>query len=152
LSSSSNPLPRAVRVLLLLLAAWIAPLAFAVDSEPAFEDPLLQARYEQLNKELRCVQCLNQAIADSNAPIARDLRNMVKELIEQGRSDEEVRAEMRARYGEFVLYRPRFTAKTALLWLAPALLLLAAGWGLVRFVRARSTQPYDDGPDPELPR
>lgn len=147
------PLPvRSVRVLLFLLIACFSTASFAVDSEAAFQDPVLQERYEQLNKELRCVQCRNQAIADSNAPIARDLRNMVKELIEQGKSDEEIRAEMLARYGDFVLYRTRFTAKTALLWLAPLLLLLAGGYGLVRFIRGRSAQPYDDATDGDLPR
>jgi cytochrome c-type biogenesis protein CcmH len=137
----------AVRMLLVLLLACFSSASFAVDDEAAFQDPVLQERYEQLNKELRCVQCRNQAIADSNAPIARDLRNMVKELIEQGRTDDEIRAEMLARYGDFVLYRTRFTAKTALLWLAPALLLLAGGYGLVRFIRGRSTQPFDDAAD-----
>jgi cytochrome c-type biogenesis protein CcmH len=143
---------RAVRVLLVLLGISVSSASFAVDDEAAFQDPVLQERYEQLNKELRCVQCRNQAIADSNAPIARDLRNMVKELIEQGRTDDEIRAEMLARYGDFVLYRTRFTAKTALLWLAPALLLLAGGYGLVRFIRGRSTQPFDDAADGDLRR
>jgi cytochrome c-type biogenesis protein CcmH len=146
-----SPLP-AVRVLLLLLFACCTPVAHAVDSESAFQDPVLQERYEQLNKELRCVQCRNQAIADSNAPIARDLRNMVKELIEQGMSDEEIRAEMLARYGDFVLYRTRFTAKTALLWLAPVLLLLAGAYGLVRFIGGRANQPFDDAADGDLRR
>lgn len=147
-----SSLPRAARALVLLLLATCTPLALAVDSAPAFDDPVLQARYEALNKELRCVQCRNQAIADSNAPIARDLRKLVKEMIEQGLTDEQIRSEMLTRYGDFVLYRTRFTAKTALLWLAPALLLLAGGIGLYRFIRVRADQPIVDGPDGDLGR
>jgi cytochrome c-type biogenesis protein CcmH len=127
---------------LMVCAAWLAnaPLAMAIDRERAFEDPELQARYETLNRELRCLVCRSETIADSNADLAADLRRQVREMIAAGRTDQEIRDYMTQRYGEFVLYRPRLTATTLLLWTAPALLLLIGGFAAVRVIRARSAE------------
>ena len=84
--------------------------ALAIDTERAFDDPALQARYEHINRELRCLVCQNQTIADSNAPLAQDLRREVREMIAAGKTDDEIREFMIERYGDFVLYRPRMTA------------------------------------------
>ena len=99
---------------------------WAVIETYEFSDELLESRYRQLSAELRCPKCQNQNIADSNAPIAQDLRKLLYQQLEEGASDDEILDHMVARYGEFVRYRPSFSGATAILWLAP-LLLLAAG-------------------------
>ncbi len=98
--------------------------ALAIDTEAAFDDPVLQHRYESINRELRCLVCQNQTIADSNATRAQDLRREVRDMIAAGKTDDEIRDFMIERYGDFVLYRPRMTAQNFLLWSAPVLLLL----------------------------
>jgi cytochrome c-type biogenesis protein CcmH len=141
----------------LLLGALIAcagllvatPPAWAIDTQPAFADPALQHRYETLNRELRCLVCQNQPIADSNAGLAVDLRREVKEMIEAGRTDDEIRTFMTDRYGDFVLYNPPLTARTYLLWAAPVLLLAIALYAIFSIVRRRARQPIDI--DPEEP-
>ncbi len=105
-----------------------------------FNDSAEERRFHALVSELRCVMCQNQSLADSNALIARDLRREVLELIRQGRSDAEVKQFLVARYGEFVLYQPRMTGKTWLLWFGPAVLLLAGVVWVARVVRKRSTR------------
>ncbi len=111
-----------------------------------FRDRAEERRFHALVSELRCVMCQNQSLADSNAQIAHDLRREVFDLMRAGRSDAEIREFLVARYGEFVLYRPRFGGHTWLLWLAPALLLLAGGAVIVRILRVRGRQPIaDDG-------
>ena len=137
---------------LALLAALLVTFssgALAIDTERAFDDPQLQARYEQLNRELRCLVCQNQTIADSNAPLASDLRREVRDLISQGKSDEEIRDFLLDRYGDFVLYRPRMTGANFLLWAAPVLLLLVGLFAAVRVIRKRATEPDTDPGDPE---
>lgn len=109
------------RVLLLLMAPVAA---FAIDTA-TFDDPATEARYRSLLAEIRCLVCQNQSLADSNAPLAVDLRAEVRAQIARGATDEDVVQYLTARYGDFVLYKPRFTAVTAALWLAPLLLLLA---------------------------
>ncbi len=111
----------ALLVLALVLAAGPA---FAVIETYEFSSPELEQRYQLLSAELRCPKCQNQNIADSNAPIAQDLRKLLYQQLEAGAGDEEILDYMVARYGEFVRYRPRFDGATALLWLAPILLLL----------------------------
>jgi cytochrome c-type biogenesis protein CcmH len=123
--------------------------ALAIDTEPAFSDPALQHRYETLNRELRCLVCQNQPIADSNAGLAVDLRREVKAMIEAGKSDDEIRTFMTERYGDFVLYNPPLTARTYLLWAAPVLLLAIALYAIFSIVRRRARQPIDI--DPEEP-
>jgi cytochrome c-type biogenesis protein CcmH len=126
------------------LAALLAlGRAFAIDAEPGLHDAGAQARYEQLTHELRCLQCQNNTIADSEASIAADLRHQVRELILAGKSDAEIRAFLTQRYGDFVLYKPPLTTRTYLLWAAP-LLLLAIGVGTVAFVVVRrARRPFD---------
>ena len=120
--------------------------AHAVDPTE-LPDPALQARYLALTHELRCVQCQNEAIADSPAGIASDLRREVRDMLLAGKSDEDVRNFMLARYGDFVLFRPRFAPKTAWLWLAPGVLLAIGALVAWRIVRARSALvPFDDEP------
>jgi cytochrome c-type biogenesis protein CcmH len=114
--------------------------------------PELQARYEALTHELRCVQCQDEALADSPAGVAADLRREVRELLLAGKSDDDVRNFMLARYGDFVLFRPRFVLKNAWLWAAPEVLLVAGvlvAWRVVRqrarLVSADTEPPPDDG-------
>ena len=103
-----------------------------------FQSPAEEARFHKLVSELRCVMCQNQSLADSNAQIARDLRNEVLELMRRGKSDAQIKEFLVARYGEFVLYRPQVESKTWLLWFGPALVLLAGGLIVVGLVRRRS--------------
>jgi len=105
-----------------------------------FSSPDLERRYHVLSQELRCPKCQNQNIADSNAPIARDLRVVLYEQLEAGASDDEILAFMVARYGEFVRYRPGMDRNTVLLWAAPGLLLVLGALGLFIHLRQRSTE------------
>jgi cytochrome c-type biogenesis protein CcmH len=121
---------------LLLAALLAAPLA-AQEAAPAAADPVLEKRVTALAEELRCLVCQNQTLAESNAPLAEDLRNQLREKMREGKSDREVVDFLVERYGDFVLYRPPLKATTVLLWFGP-LLLLAAGFAvLLRRVRAR---------------
>ncbi len=124
--------------------ALLAHAAGAIDTEAAFPDPALQARYEHLTNELRCLVCQNQTIADSNASLAGDLRREVKEMIGRGDSDAQIKAFLTARYGDFVLYDPPLSARTMLLWAAPGLLVLLTVGIVVRTVIRRSRQPFED--------
>jgi cytochrome c-type biogenesis protein CcmH len=122
--------------------------ALAVDSAPAFPDPALQARYEALTHELRCLVCQNETIADSGATLAGDLRRELREQLSAGQSDAEVLKFMTDRYGAFVLYKPPFEQRTWLLWLGPALFLLIGAVVAVRIVLQRAklaaNQPDDE--------
>jgi len=123
----------------LMLAGAPAFAQVATDATPLrFADPVEEKRFHTLVSELRCVMCQNQSLADSNAQIAVDLRREVLELMRQGKSDEEIKDFLVARYGEFVLYRPQVESKTWLLWFGPALVLLAGGIVVVGAVRRRS--------------
>ncbi len=112
--------------------------ALALIETYEFSKPELEARYQQLSEELRCPKCQNQNIADSNAPIAQDLRKLLHQQLEQGESDEEILDHMVARYGDFVRYRPRFGGAAAALWLAPVLLLLTAIMLVLLTLRSRA--------------
>ena len=115
---------RSGRLLALLLCLCVlTPGVHAVIETYEFSSPDLEQRYHMLSQELRCPKCQNQNIADSNAPIARDLRVVLVEQLEAGQSDEQILAFMVARYGEFVRYRPTVDRNTALLWWAPGLLM-----------------------------
>ena len=107
-----------------------------------------EARVKALAEELRCLVCQNQTIADSNAPLALDLRNQIRGQIAEGRSDDQIRGYMVDRYGDFVLYRPPFKATTALLWLGPPLLILAGGFVFWRVVRRKRAQAASAAPVP----
>ena len=127
---------------LALLALLLALSASAVEPR-AFPSPELAERYRALVDEIRCLVCQNQTIADSDANLARDLRDKVDEMLRAGHSDDEILAYMVARYGNFVRYRPPFDAATALLWLGPfALVGVALGWLVVR-VRKRALGPEE---------
>ena len=133
------------RIFALLAVSLVAFTASAIDSEQAFEDPEMQARYERLISEVRCVTCQNQTIKDSDAFIAADLRREIRRLMGEGKSDAEVTDFLVTRYGDFVLYRPRFSGKTMALWIAPFFLFLLGGFAIFRVVRHRMTMPIDEG-------
>ena len=115
----------------------------AIDTDIAFEDPELQARYEAIIDEVRCVQCQNQTIKDSNALIAMDLRREIRRLMGEGMTDAEVYGFLVARYGEFVLYRPRMSGISLVLWIAPAVFLFFGAIVVVRVLRKRTSMPID---------
>jgi cytochrome c-type biogenesis protein CcmH len=120
-------------VLYLAVAGWLA-------SAPAFADDALEARLKTLETQLRCLVCQNQTLAESNAPLAEDLRQEVRELAVAGKSDDDIRAYLVARYGDFVLYKPPMKSTTWLLWFGPFLLLAtgAIAWWVI--VRRRTAQ------------
>ncbi len=130
------------RFFLLSLVLFVGS-ASAVIETYEFDDDVLRERYQSLSAELRCPKCQNQNIADSNAPIAADLREQLYKQLHEGRSDREIVDYMVQRYGEFVLYRPRWSAVTFILWLAPVLLLAAAAWILSASLRRRT--PLESG-------
>jgi len=145
---------RTILAALVLMVAALAPVAAAEERSPidnrfdaSFDDPKLAARYEALNRELRCLVCQNQSIADSHAPLATDLRRQVHDMLERGATDAEIVGFMTARYGDYVMYRPPFSALTLLLWLGPFLLLGIAGALWWRAVQRRAALPDE----PELP-
>jgi cytochrome c-type biogenesis protein CcmH len=121
----------------------------AIDTDKAFDDPVLQARYEAIIEEVRCVQCQNQTIKDSNALIANDLRREIRRLLSEGNTDAEVYDFLVERYGEFVLYRPRMSGVSLLLWIAPAVFLLLGAIVVARVLRKRTSMPIDFDDDPE---
>ena len=125
-----------MRLFLAALLTAFASLAFAQAEEVAKPDAKVEARLKALAEELRCLVCQNQTIADSNAPLALDLRNQIRAQIAQGRTDDQIREYMVNRYGDFVLYRPPFKATTAVLWLGP-FLLIAGGLGIFLVVVKR---------------
>lgn len=115
--------------------------AMAVLPDEILSDPVLEERARNLSAQLRCMVCQNQSIDDSNAELARDLRVLVRERLVSGDSDQDVIAYVVSRYGEFVLLKPRFSARTVLLWGAPILLTLAGVTSLLVFARRRNTLP-----------
>ncbi|WP_175485526.1 cytochrome c-type biogenesis protein [Pseudoxanthomonas sp. GM95] len=140
-----------LRTLLLLLALCLPASALAQVSDPTpltFRDAAEETRFNALTHELRCVMCQNQSLADSNAQIAHDLRREILKLMQSGKTDDQIKAYLVERYGEFVLYRPQVERGTWLLWFGPALLLIGGAWIVVRVVRRRSAQAVpgaDDG-------
>lgn len=136
-----------VRWLLLALLLCLSPAVLAQpagDPSPLpYRDATEEARFHALAAELRCVQCQNQSLADSDAMIARDMRRQVLALMREGRDDGQIKAWLVERYGEFVLYRPRWHGAGLALWLLPGLVLLAGAAMLWRTVRRRP--PPGDG-------
>lgn len=141
----SVALKRLLLRLLLSLSVFALP-AWAVIETYEFDSPELQQRYFDLSAELRCPKCQNQNIADSNAPIAADLRAQLHQQLHAGKSDEQIAEYMVSRYGEFVLYRPRWNGHTALLWLAP-ILLLVGGFLVLYGVLRRTPSAVGDEVD-----
>ncbi|NVO14478.1 MAG: cytochrome c-type biogenesis protein CcmH [Rhodoplanes sp.] len=119
------------------LALVVASPAFAVQPDEMLPDQKMEQRARDLSQHLRCLVCQNQSIDDSDAGLAKDLRLLVRERLKQGDSDGQVIDYLVARYGEFVLLKPRFTWHTAILWIAPALVLLAGAIGLLAALRRR---------------
>ena len=126
---------------LLLFLLALAGVGFAQVSDPTplqFRNAAEETRFHALTAELRCVMCQNQSLADSNAQIAHDLRREVLDLMNQGKSDAQIKRFLVDRYGEFVLYKPEVAGSTWLLWFGPALLLLVGAAIVFRIVRRRS--------------
>ena len=126
-----------MRAILAVLLFALAANAFGQAAEVTNADPVVEARLKGLAEELRCLVCQNQTIADSNAPLALDLRNQIRTQIALGRSDAQIREYMVQRYGDFVLYRPPFKATTVVLWLGPLLLVAVGTAVFVGIVRRR---------------
>ncbi len=131
-----------LRVLLGLLL--LTASANAIDVVAAFDDPEMQARYEKIISEVRCLKCQNQTIKDSNAFLASDLRREIRHMLEEGKTDDEIYDFLVARYGDFALYRPRASGKTLILWIAPMLFLVFGALALWRVVQRRTALPIDD--------
>jgi cytochrome c-type biogenesis protein CcmH len=122
--------------------------ARALDANGQLEDAALQARFENIAKDLRCLVCQNESIADSNVELASDLRRQVREMLVAGKSDDEIFDFMTDRYGEFVRFNPPVDRKTVLIWGAPFIVLLLGVAIIVRIVRGRSRMPLDDEASP----
>ena len=120
------------------------PPAAGLDAHGQLQNPELQVRFERIAKELRCLQCQNESIADSNADLARDLRRQVREMLIAGKSDDAIFSFMTDRYGEFVRFAPPLSPKTALIWGAPFFMLLLGAAIIYRVVRQRSRMPLDE--------
>ena len=127
--------------------------AQAIEPLP-FKDHAQELRFQQLTHELRCPMCQNETLADSNAPIARDLRNQIFRLMQEGKSDDEIKQYLVARYSGYVLYDPPLTSSTWLLWFGPLLILLAGAGVVLTVIRQRSRAartvvetPTDSGDD-----
>jgi cytochrome c-type biogenesis protein CcmH len=138
----------AVRVLLVILAWLVIAPAFAVEPDEVLPNPALEARARTLSKELRSMVCQNQSIDDSAAPLARDLRLLVRERLKAGDSDTQVLDFLVRRYGDFVLLKPPFNWQTALLWLLSPLLLLLAALSLWPAIRRARSGPIVAAPAP----
>ena len=126
-----------------------AAAALAIDNSPPLPDPKLQQRYLDLTHELRCMQCQNESLADSPVGLASDLRRDVREQILAGATDEQIRDHMVARYGEFILFRPRLNARTAWLWFTPGVLMIVGLLIGVRVLRDRQRRVDVMGPPDE---
>lgn len=147
-SLRSERLKKLLASLSVVVALFGAPAAYAVQPDEIMTDPAKEARARELSKELRCMVCQNQSIDDSDAPLARDLRLLVRERIAGGDSDRQVIDFLVARYGEFVLLKPRLSPHTLLLWLLPPLAL--AGGGVALWVYNRRRASPGSPADPSL--
>ena len=124
--------------LLALLLCLMPGMALAQEARPLGENPAVEARLKQLAVELRCLVCQNQTLADSNAPLAEDLRREVREMIAKNMTDDQIIEFLVTRYGDFVRYRPPFKVTTLLLWVGPFLLLAAGAAVLMVSLRRRA--------------
>ncbi len=144
-----RPLPLALAALLLLALMLHAPgAARAFSADEALDDPAQEARALKLHDELRCPVCQGQAISDSNAGLARDLRRIVRERIAAGDTDDAVFDYLADRYGDFILLRPRVKPTNYVLWFGPVLVFVVGTGGLWMFVRRRRSQPAESAPAP----
>ncbi len=126
--------------LLLLVCLWATP-SLALDPGEALSNHELETRARALSQELRCLVCQNQSIDDSDAPLARDLRQMVRTRLLAGDSDEQIRSAVVERYGEFALFRPRLASHTVPLWAMPIVILLLGGFFGFRLMRQKTSTP-----------
>jgi len=124
-----------------VFAAGAVTPALAIRPDEVLSDPKLEARARAIGSELRCLVCQNESIDDSDADLAHDLRVLVRQRLVAGDSDEQVKAYIVARYGNYVLLKPPFLAETYLLWIGPALLLIAAAGAAVLYYRRSAAQP-----------
>ena len=131
------------RFIVCTLLVAFASVALAIDTDKAFDDPELQARYEHIIEEVRCLKCQNQSIKDSNAFRAGDLRREIRRMLTEGKTDDEIYDFLVSRYGEFALYRPRMSGKTLVLWIAPLVLLVGGAFVLVNILRRRMAMPIE---------
>ncbi len=137
---------RWLRIITIAVAFGTAMPALAVQPDEVLPDPALEMRARGLSKELRCMVCQNQSIDDSDAPLARDLRVLVRERLQAGDSDEQVLDFLVKRYGEFVLLNPRFSPSTAILWLMPVMVLLIGAAALLLAWRRYRRTPKAGSP------
>ena len=138
-----------LRNLIALGSLFLATQVLAIDSTPPFPDPAVQQRYLDLTHEFRCMQCQNEALADSNVSLAADLRLEIHDLIRDGKSDDQIRDFLVARYGEFILFRPRMSLRNSWLWAAPGVLLLAGIFIAIRVMKQRAGMPISDDDRPQ---
>jgi cytochrome c-type biogenesis protein CcmH len=139
---------RLAYAVLCVSALLVALPAVAVDNVPPLPTPQLQQRYYKLTHELRCMQCQNEALADSPVGLAADLRLQVRELLIAGQTDEQIRQHMVDRYSEFILFRPRMSWRNSWLWGAPVVLMLAGALVAWRVIRSRSQLVDKEEADP----
>ncbi|MBS3934759.1 MAG: cytochrome c-type biogenesis protein CcmH [Sulfuritalea sp.] len=135
-----------------LAALCLIHPALAREAAPMAEDPVVEERLVKIAEELRCLVCQNESIAGSQAELAVDLRNEVRDLIKAGKTDRQVKDFLVARYGEFVLYRPQFKPTTYALWIGPFVLLLVGFVALFSYLRKRSRKVEDAPPLTEADR
>ncbi|MFV2059066.1 MAG: cytochrome c-type biogenesis protein [Gammaproteobacteria bacterium] len=121
------------------LTLGMSSISFAGIEFAKFEDPEKEQLYKRLINELRCLVCQNQTIAGSNADLAKDLRKITYKMVIEGKTYDDVVAFMTERYGDFVMYRPPFKLRTALLWIGPAVFLILGMWFMLRYVRSRNS-------------
>jgi len=137
------------RVYFLVLLVFFTAPAYAKEAQPSAADPVLEERVMKLSKELRCLVCQNETLADSRADLAEDLRGQIREQMKAGKSDKEIIAYLTDRYGKFILYNPPVDPTTYLLWFGPFILLLAGLTVLFRYLKQRREliveAPLSDG-------
>lgn len=138
---------RVARSITIVAAFLVSAGATGDVEEPPLTDPEHVALYERLVEEVRCLVCQNQTIGDSNAPLAADLRREIREQVAEGSSESEIKQFLTDRYGDFVLYKPRFGGPALLLWVAPGILVLFGGVMLARSLRRRSALPASSEAD-----
>lgn len=132
---------KALRHIVIALTLLISAISFntiSFSQDNVSESPVVEARLKKLSTELRCLVCQNSTLADSDAPLAQDLRNEIRKLIEAGKTDEEVVAYLVARYGDFVTFRPPVNASTAILWFGPFLMLIIGLITLIVVLKKRA--------------
>ena len=133
------------RALIIIICIFVCSLQINALDTTDFKDASLQKRYQNLTDELRCLVCQNETIAGSSSELAQDLRKQVAEQLRAGQSDEQIRAYMTERYGEFILYRPSHDGKTKILWLAPLVFLLLLAFIFIAVLIKKNNEVINDG-------